>query len=480
MFLGVTTLVPFMLALIARRPLERLFILSADETKQVRRQFLLDLGLCLGIGLFSAYANLLVHNVPFVNGLTFWFGAGIIGFFISLDMALARERLLIQAVRKDGTRMKPPKHLYPMTRKFSLVAFASTLFCVMILFMAISRDFEWLADVGKSAGSLEMAKRSVMIEIIFIFAVLFGLITNLILSYSRNLKMLFSNETGVLEKVSRGNLKEMVPVITSDEFGYIAGHTNTMIEGLRHRSQLLTSLKLAEEVQQNLLPKKPPDIDGVDISGISLYCDRTGGDYYDFLALPKNRLGVLVADAADHGIGSALHMTTARAFFKYGVRYYDEPVQYIQQVNRYLYRDSHETGRFMTLFFLEIDPAERCLRWIRAGHDPAALFNPSDNTFSELGGKGIALGLTPDYTFKSYELEDWYPGGIVIIGTDGIREARNADGEMFGIQRLYETVRRHSDKTARQILKSVISSYQEFQQDVEQEDDVTLVVLKFD
>jgi len=418
--------------------------------------------------------------VPLVNGVSYWFGAGIIGFFVSLDMALARERHLIQIIRDHDVRMSPPKHLYPMTRKFSLVAFASTLFCVVILFMAISRDFEWLADVGRTAGSLDMAKRSVMIEIVFIFTVLFCLITNLILSYSKNLRMLFSNETGVLEKVSRGNLNDMVPVITSDEFGYIAGHTNTMIEGLRHRSQLLTSLELAEEVQQNLLPKHPPAIAGVDISGTSLYCDQTGGDYYDFLALPEHRLGVLVADAADHGIGSALHMTTARAFLKYGASQYDEPAGYIEKVNRYLYQDSSETGRFMTLFFLEIDPSAKRLRWIRAGHDPASLFNPADKTFSELDGEGIALGLTPDYAFQSYTLNGWMPGAIVLIGTDGIREARNVNDEMFGTERLYETVRRHSDESAQQILEKVIRSYQIFQEGVEQEDDVTLVVLKFD
>ena len=85
-------------------------------------------------------------------------------------------------------------------------------------------------------------------------AVLLALVVNLIVSYSRNLRLLFNNETDVLERVSRGDLSRTVPVATRDEFGVIAGHTNSMIQGLRHRTKMITALKLAEEVQQNLLP----------------------------------------------------------------------------------------------------------------------------------------------------------------------------------------------------------------------------------
>ncbi|NIQ92700.1 MAG: phosphatase, partial [Deltaproteobacteria bacterium] len=107
----------------------------------------------------------------------------------------------------------------------------------------------------------------------------------MIISYSKNLKLLFENETNVLERVTQGDLSRLVPVATNDEFGVIAGHTNTMIDGLRHRLQLITALKLAEEVQQNLLPTEPPSYPGLDIAGISNYCDETGGDYYDYFRL---------------------------------------------------------------------------------------------------------------------------------------------------------------------------------------------------
>jgi sigma-B regulation protein RsbU (phosphoserine phosphatase) len=156
-------------------------------------------------------------------------------------------------------------------------------------------------------------------------AVLLALVVNLIVSYSRNLRLLFNNETDVLERVSRGDLSRTVPVATRDEFGVIAGHTNSMIQGLRHRTKMITALKLAEEVQQNLLPVSAPDHPGLDLSGTSIYCDETGGDYYDFFKLPNNNLGVVVADASDHGVGSALLMTTARAFLISGVQHFRGP-----------------------------------------------------------------------------------------------------------------------------------------------------------
>lgn len=476
--LGTTIFISFLVIWLVRHWIERRYVLAAQAAQRVKRQFIMDICLCIVAGLGVSISNWLLYDFPPGAGISFLVGCIVLGFFVSLDMALLRERQLIRSVMQDDRMWTPPKELYPMSRKFSLVAFGSTLFVVTVLIMAISRDFAWLADVGRTADSLAEAKKSVMIEIIFIVTILFGLITNLILSYSKNLKMLFHNETGVLEKISNGNLSEMVPVVTSDEFGYIAGHTNTMIKGLRHRSELLTSLKLAEEVQQNLLPKKDPEYPGTDISGKSIYCDQTGGDYFDYLELPDNRLGVVVADAADHGIGSALQMTTARAFLRYAVQRYEKPERFINGINHHLTRDSEETGRFMTLFLLEIDTAAKSVRWVRAGHDPAFLFNPHRRTFSELNGAGIAMGIDPEYRFRSYRMNGWTPGSIVIICTDGIREARNDADEMFGNHRLQSIVEKNADRSAAHIQQQVFASLKNFRKKGPMEDDATLVIVK--
>jgi sigma-B regulation protein RsbU (phosphoserine phosphatase) len=374
--------------------------------------------------------------------------------------------------------LPPPTRLYSMTRRFSMVAVATAIFVAVVIVLVISRDIVWLSTIGEDSAGLAQAQMSVSSEIAFIMAVLLVLVINLIISYSRNLKLLFKNETGVLEKVSNGDLSRMVPVATRDEFGVIAGHTNSMIEALRHRIQLLSALKLAEEVQRNLLPSGAPRVPGLDISGTSIYCDETGGDYYDYIELPNGRLGVVVADASGHGIDAALHMTTARAFLVFAARNFTGPALMLDEVNRYLTRDSVSTSRFMSMFFLEIDPQKRSLRWVRAGHEPAMVYLPEADDFSELAGDGMAMGVTTDYTFKEYTAGELKPGSVVVITTDGISETRNPEGEMFGVDRLRETIRNQSGNEAEQIKAAVIESVDAFRGSAAQEDDITLVVIK--
>jgi sigma-B regulation protein RsbU (phosphoserine phosphatase) len=323
-----------------------------------------------------------------------------------------------------------------------------------------------------------MAKRSVMIEIFFIMAILLAMIVNLIISYSKNLKILFNSETNILERVTQGDLSKFVPVATKDEFGVIAGHTNTMIQGLRHRIKLVAALKLAEEVQQNLLPRTAPTHPGLDISGTSIYCDETGGDYYDYFKLPNNRFGVVVADASDHGVGAALHMTTARAFLLFGIRDFSNPAKLLDEVNVFLTRDSAETGRFMSMFFLEIDASSKILRWVRAGHDPAMLYDPSQDCFLDLSGEGMALGVDSDFEYKTYTHHGWTQGTVVFVGTDGIREARNKRNEMFGLDRLQNVIRKNAAESAETIQNAVIDELRSFQGNFPQEDDITLIVIK--
>jgi sigma-B regulation protein RsbU (phosphoserine phosphatase) len=132
----------------------------------------------------------------------------------------------------------------------------------------------------------------------------------------------------------------------------------------------------------------------------------------------------------------------------------------------------------MSLFFLEIDPVEKTLRWVRAGHEPAVVFNPVTGAFSELGGDGMALGVVADIDYKEYTRKGWDPGTVTVIGTDGITETRNSSGEFFGSTRLREVIRNHADQPVRRIQSAVIEAVQDFRGESPQEDDVTLVVVK--
>jgi sigma-B regulation protein RsbU (phosphoserine phosphatase) len=477
-FLGVSLVIPFTAALALRRVLENRFVVSQPRIVQPRKQFFLDFALSLTAGFAVVVYNTLAYGFPAASGISLMLGCAVVGFFLSMDMALARERKVIYDALAADRILPPPKRLYSMTRKFSLVALIATLFVSLILGLVIARDVVWLAEIEQSGMSVSQAQLSVMREVLFIMVVLLMAIVNLIISYSKNLKLLFQNETSVLERVSQGDLSKLVPVATNDEFGFIAGHTNTMIEGLRHRTQLITALKLAEEVQQNLLPSAPPSLSGFDIAGKSKYCDETGGDYYDYFNLSNGHLGIVVADASEHGVGAAMLMTTVRALLRQRVTMGGDISRIVSDVNQELARDVEGSGRFMTMFLLEIEPEKNRLNWVRAGHEPAILYNAGEDSFHELTGEGMALGVVENLEFQKYTHQAWTPGSIIVVGTDGIRETHNEAGEMFGSDRFREAIRRHATKSAEEIQNIIIEELEIFQGEAPQEDDITLVVVK--
>ena len=243
------------------------------------------------------------------------------------------------------------------------------------------------------------------------------------------------------------------------------------------------SLSLAMEVQQNLLPKSNPRVEGLDIAGKSIYCDETGGDYYDFLEVGDpgaGRIGVVVGDVADHGIPSALLMATVRALIRQRSSAFGKIDQVVSDVNRQLAYDVQDTGRFMTLFYAEIERPNNIIRWVNAGNEPAMLFDPAADTFSDLNGAGnLALGVFGDAQFSEAQ-QVIASGQIIAIATDGIWEARNPKGEMFGRQRIQRIIRRNASKTAKDIQNAILNALKRFQKNVKIEDDLTLVIIKVD
>lgn len=476
MKLGTPILLAYMAIYIARRGFERVFVLAAPALEQPRRQFLLEMTLGITAGAMVMGYNRQAYGFPFVSGFHLILGFLVFGFFSGMDMALCRERTLIQeAMENEGPL--PPGTLHSMTNRFTLVAVATAVFIAVVLFLIISKDLTWLSAHDRL--SLARAQRSAAIEIVFVMAVLLALVVNLVLSYSKNLKALFENQTGVLEKVANGDLSQLVPVATRDEFGVIAGYTNVMIQGLRHRLSLMTGLRVAKEVQQNLLPRAAPVFAGLDVAGVSRYCEETGGDYFDYFLLSQERFATIVADASDHGVGSALYMAMARAFITSHIREAADPAQTMERVNGFLTRDSAETGRFITAFLLEIDTKRRLIQWVRAGHDPAFFYDGATGGFEMLTGKGMAMGVDEHAAYSTRNRPGWSAGSIVLIGTDGIWETRNTQNRFFGKRRVREIIRGHAHLSAEAIRDAVIDAVTEFRGPSPLEDDITLVVVKF-
>ncbi len=284
----------------------------------------------------------------------------------------------------------------------------------------------------------------------------------------------------VLRGVRHGHFDRKVRVTSNDEIGYTGDVINEMTGGLKERDQMRHSLDLAMEIQQNLLPKADPKIEGLDIAGTSIYCDETGGDYFDYLYMGENghrKIGVVVGDVSDHGIPSALLMISVRATLRHHAHHSDNIADMVSDVNRHLSQDVKETGHFMTLFYSMIDRHNKCIRWVNAGHDPAIIYNPIADSFGELTGRGLPLGVFYDseYTESQREIT---PGQIIVIGTDGIWEAHNQNGMMFGKDKLKEVIHLHANESAKEILDAVINEVEQFIYPLKKEDDLTLVVMK--
>jgi len=249
----------------------------------------------------------------------------------------------------------------------------------------------------------------------------------------------------------------------------------------KHLEQIIAALNVAQEVQQSLLPQHPPKEQRFDISGSSLYCDETGGDYYDYIKLPcqgSDVYAIVVGDVSGHGISSALLMAGVRAYLRGRVTRTGSAAEIIKDVNRLVSADTMTTHQFMTLFFLVIDAPSGRITWVRAGHDPALLYFPDEDRFEKLEGEGLPLGVEESWQYRDFT-QTLRPGQILVLTTDGVLEAHNKNGEMFGRQRFKETIRKYADLGADGIRLAIIDAVAAFRGEAQQEDDITLVVLKF-
>ncbi len=247
-------------------------------------------------------------------------------------------------------------------------------------------------------------------------------------------------------------------------------------------AEMKHKLELARQVQLSLAPRKTPRLDSMDIAGTCIYCDETGGDYYDYIEVDgesgkPDRLAVVVGDVSDHGIPSALLMTAARASLRQRRAMPGEPGRIITDLNRQLAHDVDESGRFMTMFYAEIDLGANSCRWVTAGHDPALFYDPDNGEFSELGGRGIALGLFEDFEYPE-NVRNLAPGNILTVSTDGVWEAVGREGAAYGKDRLKSVIRRESDRPAQDMVKAVLKDMEAFGVKIADQDDVTLVVVK--
>jgi phosphoserine phosphatase RsbU/P len=236
-------------------------------------------------------------------------------------------------------------------------------------------------------------------------------------------------------------------------------------------------IDVARQIQQALLPRRPPTFEGFDVAGWCQPADETGGDFFDFPDRGDGRLGIAIGDVSGHGVGPALVVAAFRAFLRATLNQTDEPSRVITQVNQLLCQD-HLEDRFVTAFFGILRREDHQLDYVSAGQGPILHFSRAQGTIAELEIQGFPLGLSPDLSFGPPETVNFAPGDFLALITDGFFEWFNACGECFGIERMKAQVARDHDRPAAEIIRQLHTTVVDFADGSPQPDDLTAVVIK--
>lgn len=237
-----------------------------------------------------------------------------------------------------------------------------------------------------------------------------------------------------------------------------------------------SELELARTVVESLLPRAFPLVEGLDIYGTTIPVREVGGDYLDFLSAISDRLGILVADVSGKGLAAALVMVSFRAYMRATIINELAMRVVMSRVNR-LVHESNAGDRFITTFYGLIDPEQRRLLYINAGHNPPLLLH-ADGTKKLLRDGGLPLGIFSDSRY-SESVVDFRDGDILVLYTDGVTEARNSSEDSFGIEMLEETVRSVANLRAHEICEEVTSAVRRYAADAGGiDDDLTVSVIK--
>lgn len=293
------------------------------------------------------------------------------------------------------------------------------------------------------------------------------------------------------ERVQQGDFTHRIRLESQDQLGALGESFNRMSASIEHllhvqreKQRLDDELRIAHEIQTSLLPERPPDIDGVTIADLCVPAREVGGDYYDFFVLGPRRFGVLVADVAGKGTSAALYMAELKGLMLALSHEESSPKKLLVRVNRLL-SDHLNNRSFITMTYGVIDLDAGTLTHARAGHTPLVVISDrSPDKVEVIVPNGMVLGLRLPGAGDRFEqlLEEHtmplLPGTVIVFYTDGITEAMNVAGDLFGDEALAGVVRSHRSLDAAGIRERVLRSVDAFVGEAEPHDDMTMVIVK--
>jgi serine phosphatase RsbU (regulator of sigma subunit) len=246
-------------------------------------------------------------------------------------------------------------------------------------------------------------------------------------------------------------------------------------EKLESERRATHELEIAKQVQARLFPQIFPPLKSLDYAGVCIQARQVGGDYYDFLNLSENRIGLVLGDIAGKGIAGALLMANLQANLRSQCTIAShEPQRLLRTVNELFFNNTADDA-YATLFFADYDDVTQRLRYVNCGHLSPLLLRDS-NSLERLNSTCTVLGLFKEWDCSVEECQ-LAAGDLLALYTDGITESFNAAGEEFGEQRLTEALRRHRQLSSRDLLTAIVEEVQRFSPH-EQHDDITLIVAK--
>jgi sigma-B regulation protein RsbU (phosphoserine phosphatase) len=245
------------------------------------------------------------------------------------------------------------------------------------------------------------------------------------------------------------------------------------------RRKLESELELSQKVQKALLPQNIPDLDGLELAAFSQPARIVGGDYFDFFKFKNGSPGFVIADVMGKGVAASLLMASLQASLRILVTEEESPAEVALRLNQLFYHNIN-LSKFVTLVLARYEPDSRSLIYCNAGHNPPLLFHNSANgqqAVKWLQPTGAAVGLVENFQFEndSIKLQN---KDVIILYTDGVTEARNAQDEEFGPDRIAATVQQNSALSSRELIAALRRHLQEFTNGQPLEDDTTIVAAK--
>ena len=238
-------------------------------------------------------------------------------------------------------------------------------------------------------------------------------------------------------------------------------------------------LRVAWKIQHSLYPDSSPVLDGIHISGASYPAAEVGGDFYDYIPMLNDDLGIVIADASGHGIDPALLMAEARATLRTLARSHGSVEEIVTAANRIL-MESMLDNHFITLFMAGFNPRTRSMVFANAGHPPGYIFDPSGEVVMELDSTDFPIGIVPDCDYTSSDPVTLEPGQIVVLLSDGVLEAGIPGHKPFGVERIKALVRDQRYLSGSQIVDTIYNQVLDHCKPDKPKDDMTLIVIKVD